>query len=51
MRETVKWATLLAVGIASIMTLIAQVTPGTLLSLFTSDPRGSLTWARATCGS
>lgn len=38
-RETVKWATLLAVGIASIMTLIAQVTPGTLLSLFTSDLR------------
>jgi putative MATE family efflux protein len=38
-RETVKWATLLAVGIASVFTLIAQVTPGTLLSLFTSNQR------------
>ncbi|MGI6034563.1 MAG: MATE family efflux transporter [Limnochordia bacterium] len=36
-KDTVKWATFLAVGIASMMTLIAQLTPATLLSLFTSD--------------
>ncbi len=36
-RETVKWATILAVGISIVLTLIAQLAPRTILGLFTSD--------------
>lgn len=36
-KEAVKWSTILAVGIALVITLVAQFTPKTLLGLFTSD--------------
>ena len=36
-RDTVKWATILAVSISIVLTLIAQLMPGMLLGLFTSD--------------
>ena len=36
-RETVKWATILAVGISALFTLVMQVTPQTVLRLFTTD--------------
>jgi Na+-driven multidrug efflux pump len=36
-RETVKWATILAVGISVALTLVAQLAPRTVLGLFTSD--------------
>ena len=36
-RETVKWATILAVGISALLTLVMQVAPQTVLRLFTTD--------------
>ncbi|MGI6702590.1 MAG: MATE family efflux transporter [Clostridia bacterium] len=36
-REAVKWSTILAVGISVVLTLVAQLTPGAVLALFTTD--------------
>ena len=36
-RETVKWATILAVGISAFLTLVVQLSPEAVLGLFTSD--------------